>query len=82
MTDEELPPTAQEIDELHVLWDAYAPSKFKGITNAVNVVNVKDGENPLWVFDGEKYIRRDGLIVTRLEVRDALREFSIGYGKL
>ncbi len=80
--EEELPPTEKEIDDLHSLWDAYAPKKYKGMTRAVLLAYVTGNEKPLWVFDGKQYIRRDGVIVSLLEARDALREFSLSYGKI
>lgn len=75
-------PTVEETDAMVVLWDQYAPAKYRGLLRAQNKRLLEQtGEKPTgrWLWDDQtkQYIEvRTGLPLPRMELHRALSTFT------
>lgn len=78
-------PTVEETDAMVVLWDQYAPAKYKGLLRAQNKRLLEEtGEKPTggWLWDDKtkQYIEvRTGRALPRMELHRALSAFTEQY---
>ena len=78
-------PTVEETDALVILWDLYAPAKYKGLLRAQNKsVLEQTGEKPkgrwLWDEQSKKYIEvKTGRALSRMELHRVFSEFTSKY---
>lgn len=75
-------PTVEETDAMVMLWDQYAPAKYKGLLRAQNKRLLEQtGEKPVgnWLWDDKtkQYIEvRTGRPLSRMELHRALSAFT------